>query len=60
MRHPSEGPPTGTITFLFSDIEGSTQLVRRFGDGWPALLDRHRELVRGALAEHGWEVGTKK
>ena len=59
MRRPLDGPPTGTITFLFSDIEGSTQLVRRFGDAWPELLERHRQLLRRALGEGGWEVGTE-
>jgi predicted ATPase/class 3 adenylate cyclase len=53
-------PPTGTVTFLFSDIEGSTHLVQRFGDGWPALLERHRTALRSAFAEHqGWEQGTE-
>ncbi|HEY2887678.1 MAG TPA: adenylate/guanylate cyclase domain-containing protein [Candidatus Limnocylindrales bacterium] len=52
--------PTGTVTFLFSDIEGSTQLVRRFGNDWPGLLERHRTLLRAAFAEHGgWEDGTE-
>ena len=34
--------PTGTVTFLFSDIEGSTRLVQRFGDDYPALLEQHQ------------------
>jgi predicted ATPase/class 3 adenylate cyclase len=52
--------PTGTVTFLFSDIEGSTHLAERLGDGWPALLAAHREIVRAAIEEGGGtEVGTE-
>jgi predicted ATPase/class 3 adenylate cyclase len=53
-------PPTGTVTFLFSDIEGSTHLVQRFGPDWPALLERHRTALRSAFAAHsGFEQGTE-
>jgi len=59
MRAP-DAPPTGTVTFLFTDIEGSTHLVHRFGDDWPALLERHRAALRSAFAAHwGWEQGTE-
>jgi predicted ATPase/class 3 adenylate cyclase len=52
--------PAGTVTFLFSDIEGSTRLAERLGDGWPRLLDEHREIVRAAVAAGGGsEVGTE-
>jgi predicted ATPase/class 3 adenylate cyclase len=51
---------TGTVTFLFTDIEGSTLLVRSEGDAWPALLERHRALLRAAFeANDGSEVGTE-
>ena len=51
---------TGTVTFFFSDIEGSTRLLRAHGDRWAPLLERHQELVRGAISEHGGqEVGTE-
>jgi predicted ATPase/class 3 adenylate cyclase len=51
---------TGTVTFLFSDIEGSTRLLRIGEDQWPATLDRHRELLRAAFEAHdGVEVGTE-
>jgi predicted ATPase/class 3 adenylate cyclase len=47
-------PPTGTVTFLFTDIEGSTRLVQALGSaGWTALLERHRSIIRAALADHG-------
>jgi DNA-binding NarL/FixJ family response regulator/class 3 adenylate cyclase len=45
--------PTGTVTFLFSDIEGSTDLVRRLGDRYASVLEDHRRLVREAVAEAG-------
>ena len=41
--------PTGTVTFLFTDIEGSTRLASQLGEGWPAVLGRHRELIRTAI-----------
>jgi len=59
MRTPPTGPPTGTVTFLFTDIEGSTALVQRFGERWPALLERHRAAMRRAFGARGWEVGTE-
>jgi predicted ATPase/class 3 adenylate cyclase len=45
--------PGGTVTFLFTDIEGSTRLLRRIGDRYAGVLERHRELLRGAVASHG-------
>ena len=45
--------PTGTLTFLFTDIEGSTQLLRRLGDGYGELLGEHRRLLRETWSEHG-------
>ncbi len=43
------GPPTGTVTFLFTDIEGSTRLWREHPDEMGAALARHDELVREAI-----------
>ena len=43
--------PTGTVTFLFTDIQGSTELVERLGDAYPAVLDDHRALLRDAVAD---------
>jgi predicted ATPase/class 3 adenylate cyclase len=53
--------PTGTVTFLFSDIEGSTRLLRELGsERYGAELERHRERVRCAIATHGGrELGTE-
>jgi predicted ATPase/class 3 adenylate cyclase len=52
--------PTGTVTFLFTDIEGSTRLVETLGDRWAGTLLRHRELLRGAVtAANGVEVKSE-
>jgi predicted ATPase/class 3 adenylate cyclase len=45
--------PTGTVTFLFTDIEGSTRLLQELGDGYQAVQDHHGELVREAIGAHG-------
>jgi predicted ATPase/class 3 adenylate cyclase len=46
--------PTGTVTFLFSDIEGSTRLVQELGSvGYRELLEQHQRLLRAAFAAHG-------
>jgi predicted ATPase/class 3 adenylate cyclase len=51
--------PTGTLTFFFSDIEGSTKLVQRLGLRFKDLLERHEALVREAMrASGGTEVRT--
>src|SRR5438477_10991769 len=53
-------PPTGTVAFLFTDIEGSTRLARGRPDDYEQLLDRHRSILRDAFARHGgFEVGTE-
>src|SRR3954454_1823401 len=55
------GPlPTGTVTFLFTDIEGSTTLLREAGIAYGALLEAHRRLLRASFAAHaGREVDTQ-
>lgn len=45
----------GTVTFVFTDVEGSTRLVRQLGDRYPAVLAEHGRLVRDAFARHGGE-----
>lgn len=45
--------PTGIVTFVFTDIEGSTRLLRRLGDRYSDLLDRHLELMARAWDAHG-------
>src|SRR5690242_8776784 len=52
--------PTGTVTFLFSDIEGSTRLLQNLGDEYGHVLAEQRLLVRGACGRHGGrEVDTQ-
>src|SRR5436190_7446114 len=48
--------PSGTVTLLFSDIEGSTRLLRRTGETYAALLEGHRTLLREAFERHGGRV----
>ena len=45
-------PPTGTVTFLFTDIEGSTKLARDFPDFWESMCDRHDLILREAIESH--------
>src|SRR4029450_1808252 len=45
--------PNGTVTLLLTDIEGSTQLLRRLGDRYGSALEDHRRILRAAVAEHG-------
>ena len=50
----------GTVTFLFTDIEGSTKLLERLGDGYAAVLSEHRRLIREAFdARGGQEIDTQ-
>jgi predicted ATPase/class 3 adenylate cyclase len=52
--------PTGTVTFLFTDIEGSTRLLRELGDAYADALTDHRKLLREAFTAHaGAEVDTQ-
>jgi predicted ATPase/class 3 adenylate cyclase len=53
------GLPGGLVTFLFSDIEGSTGLVKALREEYPQVLAEYRRLVRAAVAAHGGhEVDT--
>jgi DNA-binding NarL/FixJ family response regulator/class 3 adenylate cyclase len=52
--------PTGTVTFVFTDVEGSTRLVRDLGDSYVGVISDHRRLVREALAaRNGYEVDAR-
>ncbi len=44
--------PTGTVTFLFTDIEGSTKLAQQYPDAMSALLARHNEILNQAIESH--------
>ncbi|MGE5464581.1 MAG: adenylate/guanylate cyclase domain-containing protein, partial [Syntrophothermus sp.] len=47
-----QGLPSGTVTFLFTDIEGSTRLAQQFPEDLPALLARHNEIMDRAIETH--------
>jgi len=52
--------PTGTVTFLFTDIEGSTRLLHELGDAYADALAEHRRALRKAFGRHGGiEVDTQ-
>ncbi|MDH4345711.1 MAG: AAA family ATPase, partial [Thermoleophilia bacterium] len=52
--------PTGVVTLLFTDIEGSTRLLHELGDGYADALAEHRRVVREACEAHaGVEVDTQ-
>jgi predicted ATPase/class 3 adenylate cyclase len=55
------GLPTGTVTFLFTDVEGSTKLLHELGaEGYAAVLTEHRRVIREACSRHGGvEVDTQ-
>ena len=44
---------TGTVTFLFTDIEGSTRLLQRLGDRYREVVDEHGRILREAIASGG-------
>ncbi len=52
--------PTGTVTFLFTDIEGSTRLAQELGQHYAEVLAEQQGVIRGAIREAGGhEVGTQ-
>jgi DNA-binding NarL/FixJ family response regulator/class 3 adenylate cyclase len=52
--------PTGTVTFLFTDVEDSTGLVRDLRDAYPGVIADHRRLVRGAVEKcGGYEIDSR-
>jgi class 3 adenylate cyclase len=52
--------PTGTVTFLFTDIEGSTRLLHELGERYADVLVEHRRVLREAFERHGGaEVDTQ-
>ena len=57
----SHAAPDGTVTVMFTDIEGSTAITERLGDQrWMALLRRHNDIVRRQIAtHHGFEVKSQ-
>ena len=52
--------PAGTVTFLFTDVAGSTRLLQEHGSGYVELLAEHRTVLRSAFQRHGGvEVDTQ-
>lgn len=52
--------PTGVVTFLFTDVEGSTKLLHELGDDYAGVLHEHRRILRDAFTTHdGVEVDTQ-
>jgi YVTN family beta-propeller protein len=52
--------PSGAVTFLFTDIEGSTRLVKQLRERYPEVLHQHQRLLRAAFDAHGgYEVDTQ-
>jgi YVTN family beta-propeller protein len=52
--------PSGAVTFVFTDIEGSTLLVRKLRDRYPDVLAEHQRLLREAFSKHGGhEIDTQ-
>jgi class 3 adenylate cyclase len=52
--------PAGTVTFLFTDIEGSTRLLQEHGPAYADLLAEHQRVIREAVARHdGAEVESR-
>jgi predicted ATPase/class 3 adenylate cyclase len=52
--------PTGSVTFLFTDMEGSTRVLERLGARYREVQDQHHAILRAAIAEGGGqEVGTE-
>ena len=48
--------PSGTVTFLFTDIEGSTKLAQQYPDAMPALLARHHDMLNRSIQTHNGYV----
>jgi class 3 adenylate cyclase len=54
------GLPSGTVTFIFSDVEGSTALLKRLGEHYAEVIAEHRRIVRETFAAHGGvEIDTQ-
>src|SRR5262249_57881742 len=48
--------PVGTVTLLFTDMEGPTRLLQQLGDRYPDVLAQHDRLLRAAVDAHGGQV----
>ena len=58
--NPGSELPVGTVTFLFTDIEGSTRLLKQLRDRYAEALADHQAILRNAFSKHGaYEVDTQ-
>ncbi|TMK60381.1 MAG: adenylate/guanylate cyclase domain-containing protein [Actinobacteria bacterium] len=58
---PSADLPSGTVTFLFTDVEGSTRLLHDLGDEYAEVLAEDRRVLRDAFERYGGvEVDTQR
>src|SRR5512144_895040 len=54
-EHLMSARPSGTVTFLFTDIEGSTQLAPSHADHWETMRSRHDTILKSAIeSNHGY------
>jgi class 3 adenylate cyclase len=52
--------PSGTVTFVFSDVQGSTELLKRLGERYGEIIAEHRRIVRETFGAHeGVEIDTQ-
>jgi class 3 adenylate cyclase len=59
-QRPSAAVPHGTVTFVFTDIEGSTELLKRLGDGYAEVVAEHRRILRQEFSNrNGVEMDTQ-
>ncbi len=59
QAHDRTALPGGRVTFVFTDIEGSTKLLRSLGDNYQTVLDEHRRILRAAWsANDGHEINV--
>ena len=56
LRLPDQNLPSGTVTFLFTDIEGSTKLAQEYPDEMSSLLARHNQILHQAIERHNGYV----
>ena len=57
---PTTDLPSGTVTFLFTDVEGSTRLLKQLGEGYGEVLAAQQSILREAFAaSDGQEIDTQ-
>ena len=56
---PSMDLPSGTVTFLFTDIQGSTELLKQLGEAYKTLLVAHHNILRAAFPDRASNIPTR-